>query len=253
MKNSQHGGTLIGIIMGLLVGLGVALAVAIYVTRVPVPFVNKVQPPANTKPGEEAERNKNWDPNSPLYGKTPASNAPAQVAVPASAAAPATAPSAPASSVLAAKTPDAKPGKDTQKDPTELKDSTEAKPPKPAASAKEPADPLAAAIAKATAKPEPGAQSGQITPPKTGDAWTYFLQVGAFREQDQAEATRAKLAMLGLEARTTEREQNGRPMFRVRLGPYNTLNDLQRVKDKVEGQGMEGATVTVPREVGGSN
>ena len=111
-------------------------------------------------------------------------------------------------------------------------------------------DPLSAAIARAAAKPEPGTQ---VAPPKNADAWTYFLQVGAFREQDQADGTRAKLAMLGLEARTTEREQNGRPMFRVRLGPFNTLNDLQRVKDKVEAQGMEAATVTVPREVPGTN
>jgi hypothetical protein len=41
--------------------------VAIYVTKVPVPFLNKGR---NNTEAKEAERNKNWDPNSPLYGKT---------------------------------------------------------------------------------------------------------------------------------------------------------------------------------------
>ncbi len=41
MKNKQTGGTIIGFIVGVIVGLGAALAVAVYVTKVPVPFLNK--------------------------------------------------------------------------------------------------------------------------------------------------------------------------------------------------------------------
>ena len=37
----QRGGTILGLILGLLIGVGAALAVAVYVTNVPVPFVNK--------------------------------------------------------------------------------------------------------------------------------------------------------------------------------------------------------------------
>ena len=43
MKSSQRrqaGGTLVGFVVGLLVGLGIALSIAVYVTRVPVPFVD---------------------------------------------------------------------------------------------------------------------------------------------------------------------------------------------------------------------
>ena len=39
--NKQRGGTLLGVILGVVIGLGVALGVAVYVTKVPVPFVNK--------------------------------------------------------------------------------------------------------------------------------------------------------------------------------------------------------------------
>jgi hypothetical protein len=59
----NSGGTILGLILGMIVGLGAALAVAIYVTKVPVPFLNKG---AARTDQDEAERNKNWDPNAPL-------------------------------------------------------------------------------------------------------------------------------------------------------------------------------------------
>ena len=40
MKN-QRGGFALGLIVGLLLGLAVALAVALYVTKTPVPLMNK--------------------------------------------------------------------------------------------------------------------------------------------------------------------------------------------------------------------
>nr|WP_267896407.1 hypothetical protein [Paracidovorax avenae] len=40
-KKQQRGGSAVGFILGIVVGLGVALAVAVYVTKVPVPFLNK--------------------------------------------------------------------------------------------------------------------------------------------------------------------------------------------------------------------
>lgn len=72
MLTKQRGGTLVGFIAGLLVGLAIALVVAIYITKVPVPFVNKIQTRSAEQDAAEAEKNKNWDPNAPLYGKNPA-------------------------------------------------------------------------------------------------------------------------------------------------------------------------------------
>src|SRR5262245_54377979 len=66
---SQRGGFVVGLIVGLLVGLGLALAVALYVTKAPVPFVNKVHQRTPEQDAAEAERNKNWDPNAPLANK----------------------------------------------------------------------------------------------------------------------------------------------------------------------------------------
>lgn len=72
MKQQQRGGTILGFIIGVVVGLGAALAVAVYVTKVPVPFVNKGSSRSADQDAAEAQKNKDWDPNAPLYGKNPA-------------------------------------------------------------------------------------------------------------------------------------------------------------------------------------
>jgi len=90
----QRGGTIIGFILGVVVGLGAALAVAVYVTKVPIPFVNKGQSRSAEQDVTETKKNKDWDPNAPLYGKNPAK--PAAPATAASAPQPAAAPGTPA-------------------------------------------------------------------------------------------------------------------------------------------------------------
>ena len=69
---AQRGGFVMGLIVGLLVGLALALAVALYVTKAPVPFVNKVQQRTPEQDAAEVERNKNWDPNTPPRRARPA-------------------------------------------------------------------------------------------------------------------------------------------------------------------------------------
>jgi cell division protein FtsN len=65
-QKNQKGGFVLGLIVGLLVGLAVALGVALYITKVPIPFVNKVPQRTAEQDAQEAERNRNWDPNAPL-------------------------------------------------------------------------------------------------------------------------------------------------------------------------------------------
>ena len=126
----QRGNTLVGVIIGLVLGLGAALAVAVYVTKVPVPFMNKNQARTPEQDAAESRKNQNWDPNAPLYGKNPvkppappegAASVPAPAATPNAAptAAPTQAPGAtnkprvttpPTSTVDPAAAPDATPG-----------------------------------------------------------------------------------------------------------------------------------------------
>ena len=65
----QRGGTILGFILGVVIGLGIALGVAVYVTKVPVPFVNKASSRTVEQDVMETQRNKDWDPNAALQVK----------------------------------------------------------------------------------------------------------------------------------------------------------------------------------------
>jgi cell division protein FtsN len=83
--------------------------------------------------------------------------------------------------------------------------------------------------------------------PSASDPFMYFVQAGAFRSSEDAEAQRAKLSLMGVEARVTEREQAGRTVFRVRAGPFNRKEDADRLKERLDGNGLESALVRVQR------
>ncbi len=214
----QRGGTVVGFIIGLLVGLGAALAVAVYVTKVPVPFLHKGQNRTAEHDAAETRKNKDWDPNAPLYGKNPARPAAPAASDPVGSESPGTAPAPPPANAAAkpvlAPPPPAK---------AEVKPET-----RPAISA----DPLGdLARAKATGV----------------DPFTYFVQVGAFRSAEEAESQRAKLSLMGVETKVTEREQSGRTVFRVRAGPFEKKEDADKIKDRLDASGMETALVRVQR------
>jgi cell division protein FtsN len=229
MKNKQLGGTILGFILGVIVGLGGALAVAVYVTKVPVPFLNKGGARGVDQDAAEAQKNKDWDPNSPLRSKS-AAKAAAQAASAAAASTTATS--------GGAVTP-AQPTATATADPKV----TAASAPKAAASKPEKTD---------TAKPASADPLGDLAKAKSAesagaDPYDYFVQAGAFRTQADADAQRAKLAMMGWEARVSEREQNGRPVFRVRVGPFARRDDAAALKDKLDDTGVESALVRVQR------
>ena len=220
MTTRQRGGTIVGFIFGLIVGLGVALAVVVYVMKVPVPFITKGGLRGPEQDAAEAEKNRNWNPNQALAGK-PAPARPAEPAAPAASEA-----VAPTPSKVAEPKPDAR---DAAKDAV-AKNAKDKDASKPAASA----DPLGD-FAKAKASTA------------TAEPFEYFVQAGAFNTQQDADAQRAKLAMLGWEARVSEREQNGRAYFRVRVGPFAKRDDAEQLKDKLKGAGVESTLVRVQR------
>lgn len=211
-RSSSLGGTLIGFAIGLLVGLAAALAVAVYVTRVPVPFVDRGLSRSAEDDAKEAERNKGWNPNRSVSG----------VATPAT---PATAPAAGGEGAISVPPADGRtlpPAGTATKDP--LGDLVNSRLGQPGAAAP------AAAAGTATAAARPGAASAPAAPEAAvgADPFTYFVQAGAFRNVDDAEAQRARLAMLGISANVDEREQSGRTVYRVRVGPFaqKALADL---------------------------
>jgi len=187
----QRGGFVLGMIVGLLIGLALALAVALYVTKTPVPFVNKVPQRSAEQDAAEVERNKNWDPNAPLAGKAasrPAPTAPAAVAVP---AAPSKLPEKPADRAPLATAP--------------------AVPPAPALSTKPGADAFNYFVqVGAFARTEEAEQQraklamqgleAKVSEREQSGRTVYRVRLGPFDKQEQAEAARDKLAGTGFEA-----------------------------------------------------
>lgn len=208
---TQRGGFILGMIVGVLVGLALALAVAVYVTKVPLPFIDKVPQRTAEDDAAEAERNKNWDPNSPLYGKNPA--VPRDV-------------------------------------PSQPPEGAPLRPPVDAATlppvtASEPARSAPASAPTSTRDPAAILSGQPVSTNQTADALSFQVQAGAYGSQAEAEQQKAKLAMMGLEARLQAREVNGRTMYRVRLGPYADREQADAVRVKLQDAGIESALVRV--------
>ena len=187
----QRGGTILGFIIGVVVGLGVALAVAVYVTKVPVPFLNKGQSRGADQDAAEAKKNKDWDPNAPLYGKNPVKPA----------AAPAAAASAP---VAAAKAESKVEGK------AESKPAVSADPLGDLAKAKSGADPFAYFVQAGAFRTAEDAESqraklslagveAKVSEREQSGRMVYRVRVGPFDKRDEAERTKDKLDGAGYE------------------------------------------------------
>jgi len=111
-------------------------------------------------------------------------------------------------------------------------------------------NPDAAGIAPAATAPnitpnaDTTAASGSTASP--GAATTnarYILQAGAFGGSGDAEAVKAKIAMLGLNARVEGAEIGGKTVYRVRMGPYGTASELADAKAKLSSGGLPAMAV----------
>lgn len=222
----QRGSTLTGLIIGLIVGLGIAVAVALTITKGASPFTDKTVKagrPADPAPGQAQ------DPNKPMYANRDAARV--------------------ANKEIAEKAASRANGADTVT-------------PAPAPAKSADADPLGQAIAamkdQAPAKPDhkadarvasvspaPAATPAPAPAPAAGAAgdYVYYLQAGAFRDLSDAEATRAKLALLGFEATISDRTSDSGVLHRVRLGPYNQVEAMNKARAKLLDSGVDVAIV----------
>ena len=72
-----------------------------------------------------------------------------------------------------------------------------------------------------------------------------MLQVGAFKNTDDADVLRARIALLGLDAKVTANLVDGATLYRVRLGPYGPLDDLNGIRRTLSENGMEAQLIHV--------
>lgn len=239
MKQRQRGNTVIGLIIGIVLGLGVALGIAVYVTKVPIPFMTKTQRGGAEQDEAEARKNRDWDPNGPLSGNKAGATRPAVPATVPQGQAPLAAqdPSQPLPQAAPPQAVTVQPNQQLSGAPIPSIVPRGSRPAE-ANGAKPSADPLGD-LARA--------RSGDTTGASAAEPFMYFVQAGAFRTTEDAEAQRAKLSLMGVEARVTEREQAGRTVYRVRAGPFNKKDDADRLKDRLDSGGLEAALVRVQR------
>lgn len=202
---------LTGILVGMVIGVAMAAGLAWFLLRSPSPFVAQESVVAKRLP------------------ETPQLEAPKAVVAPRVAAVSATA----ATSSVA----DAKPRFEFYKVLTDKQEATIVVPPK--------ADKPKVKDEKPDAKLAPpenkSAVATSATPAVVVNKEPYFLQVGSFSSEDDAEKLKAKLSLLGMEvsvAKVTIPEKG--VWHRVRVGPYKNRDEMNQANAILQQNGVSG-------------
>jgi cell division protein FtsN len=241
---TQRGGTTLGIIVGVVLGLLVALGVSLYIANSGGPVTNKA---ANTAARIEppADPSKAPDPNQSLYTKVPKTDEvkagdtkdakdDKDSSTQAKPAAPIAAPTAPAAVVTPA-------SKSAEQDGIG-KIAAIVTPAKPA-----PAPVVTAAPAVVAAPPAAAKAGDAIVMPKPANAAAgerYFVQAGAFANVNEANALKAKIALLGVDMTLSPREKDGQILLRVRTAPLAAV-DAERLRNTLKANAIETSLVKV--------
>ncbi|GGE72415.1 MAG TPA: SPOR domain-containing protein [Paenalcaligenes hominis] len=217
---SKPGGMVSGIVIGLVIGLAAAVAVALYVTQAPMPFMDKASREIEQILLPDVQHAP--DPNRGLYGSAPALEGPlfggkeAQIA---EQLGPLRAPTVPAPTTPQPTTPE----------PDSLGSLIAQLPNPNTAPAPTTAPPLA--------PPKPSAPQVAVAPT------TYYLQAGAFRSAKDAEAMRARILLLGMDASVQSAPYNDGTINRVRVGPFSGVDDMNKARSVLGREKIETSVV----------
>ena len=95
---------------------------------------------------------------------------------------------------------------------------------------------------KTVAKADERPPSDAARAPKAGDR--FWLQAGSFVQESEAENLKARLALAGWEAEVQSASVADKGMrYRVRLGPYDSADELNRIKGELGKRGFEVAVI----------
>ncbi|MET3817839.1 cell division protein FtsN [Burkholderia ambifaria] len=108
-------------------------------------------------------------------------------------------------------------------------------------------------LAANTPKPAPSATSATSAaaakPPTANDANTgYFLQVGAYKTEGDAEQQRARLGFQGFESKVSKRDVSGVTYFRVRVGPFSKFEDMNSARQRLSDAGVDTAVIRFTKQ-----
>ena len=101
-----------------------------------------------------------------------------------------------------------------------------------------------------TAKPTSSTTAAAAAkPPTAADANTgYFLQVGAYKTEGDAEQQRARLGFQGFESKVSKRDVSGVTYFRVRVGPFSKFEDMNSARQRLSDAGVDTAVIRFTKQ-----
>ncbi|MEO5766369.1 MAG: SPOR domain-containing protein [Casimicrobiaceae bacterium] len=214
-RHAERGGTLLGIFIGLVIGLGMAAGVAFWLMRNNPAFQaqNNVREPSRdatkTARADAAEK-----PRFDFYKILPG-------------------------------TEEAKvqPERKAQERPDRavVGEAKDRQAPRPAEAAPPPPRP-----AEATPPPRPPEKLATAEPAKAAGkpGERYWLQAGSFAGAPEAENLKARLALAGWEAAVQQGMMPDKALrYRVRLGPYDNADELNRMKGELGKRGFDVAVI----------
>lgn len=171
-RRKTRGGTLIGIFIGLAIGLLIAVGIAFYVSKMPMPFVERGQTrSAPAQPALTDQAATTDKPRFDFYRILPGQEVPV--------------------------------------------------------SEKE--------IRQQAVRPDAAREN-------------YLVQAGAFQSPADADSLKARLALLGLEASVEPAHLPDKgTLYRVRLGPYTQLEEINQVRQTLAQNGVDASLVRVKR------
>jgi len=176
-QRKSRGGTLLGVFIGLALGLLIAVGIAFYISKMPIPFMERAHQPAPAPDQKLADKAK--APDEPKGDK----------------------PKLDFYRIL--------PGQEVPVTEKEVKQE----------------------IKQQAAKPDAPKQD-------------YVVQAGAFSSPAEADSLKARLALMGLEASVEPAHIPDKgTVYRVRLGPYSELNDINKVRHTLAENGVDASLV----------
>lgn len=199
-KKKSGGGTLIGMFIGLVLGVVVAAGVVWYMNKAPLPFNKQVQSSAAAKAeAPPAGNGSNGNNGKPANGAAPAQ----PVALP------------------------GKPGDPVPEKRFQFYDILPGK-----------ADAVPDKAGKPEAKKDEKKEEQKKEESKESKT-PLFLQAGSFSTAQDADNQKAKLAFMGVEAVIQQVMIQDKTLFRVRVGPYTKIDELNKVRAELAKAGID--------------
>lgn len=89
----------------------------------------------------------------------------------------------------------------------------------------------------------------EYTPGPASQDFTYLIQSGSFRSQQDAERQRAQIAFQGLRAKVQRIDlDSGSTWFRVNVGPFTSRSQMNSAIDKLVSINIEPLVRKIPKE-----